>query len=123
MKATELRIGNIVFSKISGGLITVQFIPLDIDMDNYGAVKLTEEMLSKFGFTNIKFKYYDDYEPLGLYLENLDTYLIFDNDKWRIQQDEDWREGANNHDLPQIQYVHQLQNLFFVLTGSEIIFE
>lgn len=53
MKASDLRIGNIVFSKISEGLITVQYIPIDIDMDNYAPVKLTEEILLKAGFKEV----------------------------------------------------------------------
>jgi len=46
MKASELRIGNYVTSKMSG-ILKVQYIPVDIDMSRYEPIPLTEELLLK----------------------------------------------------------------------------
>lgn len=109
MKASELRIGNIVFSKISGGLITIQYIPIDIDMDNYGAVKLTEERLLKFGFEN---SYRSDFTI---------TMQHVTNDKFGIKINVSTGMSLVYLGIPiRVEYVHQLQNLYFALCGEEL---
>ena len=49
MKASELRIGNMVFSKTSKCLQAVQCLP-GINIDDFEPVKLTEEILLEYGF-------------------------------------------------------------------------
>lgn len=114
LQAKDLRIGNIVFSKISGGLIMVQYIPIDIDMDNYGAVKLTEDVLVKLGFEEV---YNSEFTH-----------------KFELTQDVSFEyrfEKFNNASgmtgltyygrlLGNIRFVHQLQNLYFAITNEEL---
>ncbi len=130
MKATELRIGNYLclFSKIVKVLeisnneikvatetktgFIIEKTPLNsLSLD---PIPLTEEWLLKLGFERIdyrlvknieKHKYDADYFYLGL-----DKVI-------RLQV-----LGKRNTSLyfPKIKYIHQLQNLYFSLTGKEL---
>lgn len=120
MKATELRIGNIVLlddeeitlTGIKGNTV---FWKDGFDMTGLtGAeikpIPLTEEWLLKFGFKPIDERGYskeivnkkDNYE-YNFVLSKVDD--GYDNDVC----------------LYTIKYVHQLQNLYFALTGKELI--
>ncbi|OBW43505.1 hypothetical protein AB670_00034 [Chryseobacterium sp. MOF25P] len=136
MESKELRIGNFVSTSIDGTVIyIVEEIKMhglflsnqrsitdigEVQYHNIHPIPLTEEWLIKFGFKNINLKYHGNVELIGLYLENIDSHLTFDKNEWRLEQNEDWRDGGNHHDLPNIEYVHQLQNLYFSLTGKEL---
>lgn len=134
MDSKELRIGNYInfgstVSEVFGITVTdVMFKYSTGSEEKYAKlisegiqpILLTEEWLLKFGFENITLKYSEHSRPMGLYLENIDSYLTFNHNEWRIEEDEDWRDGGNHHDLPEIIYVHQLQNLYFSLTGKEL---
>ncbi|WP_426473425.1 hypothetical protein [Chryseobacterium balustinum] len=139
MNSKELRIGNWVeFNGKHGIVITIGKKSVIIELgtkikehsaytesenpnlDEIKPIPLDEEWLLKFGFKNITLKYQENSELIGLYLENLDSYLTFDNNEWRLEQDDDWRDGGNHHDLPNFEFVHQLQNLYFALTGKEL---
>ncbi len=73
-------------------------------------IPLTEEWLIKFGFekTNVDifFKHIGE-KALSIYLEsnNLTTLLSFDFQETPLRR---------------VKYVHQLQNLYFALTGEEL---
>jgi len=116
MKANELRIGNWVnyriYDKLDNpqeyfDLSQVDAIDLQtLDNHYYQPIPITEEWLVKFGF--ISNPYMDRYEKGVLHIEcnKMRGYL------------ELWCEQ-----LPQsisINYVHQLQNLYFALTGEEL---
>ena len=115
MKANELRIGN-YFMDRGGKVLRLDFWdspgklamnnviegtvwhPLTEDVKYAKPVPLTEEWLLRFGFVNDKLEYftieYDNHAGYGLfYRGNL---------------------------LTGIEYVHQLQNLYFALTGTEL---
>lgn len=99
MKASELRIGNIIFSKKNKGSVVVQCLP-GIDMDNYEPIKLTEEILFKYGFIEER----SCFKKNGMELFNIaDLYF---RGQYPIKAD--------------IKYVHQLQNLYFALCGEEL---
>lgn len=112
IKANELRIGNYVstevdeFISIDGTNKYRIIIEGDYVSEGYvNPIPLTEEWLLKFGFTKHGF---DD--PLDLYWchPNLigainERCLIYDYSRLKIQ------------------YVHQLQNLYFALTGEELV--
>lgn len=114
IEASELRIGNFVEYPLIGG----QQIRNGADIDSvYGdagmAVPLTEEWLIKLGFT---------IDKDGCYLlQNLrksfsispseDNCLVYGHDIGVT-----WHLIRNS-----IDYVHQLQNLYFALTGEELI--
>lgn len=129
MKASELRIGNYIFNRndqlckvkeLSEDKINAPVIDWPVTGLPHKPIELTEEWLIKFGFQNITLKYYQNTNLKGLYLENIDSYLTFDKSEWRLEQDDDWRDGGNHHDLLKIEYVHQLQNLYFALCGEEL---
>jgi hypothetical protein len=117
MRANELRIGNLVKHIDKDSVFTVKGIDLlGIDCENdiesmYSSyemlyhVKLTEEWLLKFGFIKSsdnnyykgdKFTIYNRFENFGLIGGLLS-----------------WKE---------FKYVHQLQNLYFALTGKELTY-
>lgn len=110
MKPTELRLGNCVYS-IYGNVVKITVI----DETTHWAkpIQLTEEWLLKLGFefgiqlqdfTKGKYKFvqlknkiiYGDFSEVGIFYFNITTKLL---------------------------YVHQLQNLYFALTGEELTIE
>jgi hypothetical protein len=125
MKASELRIGNLV--KKGNDLCTVKgyydnlFIVEDNEkiefksnvFDNIKPIPLTEEWLLKFGFLieengDVDFSF--DFINYGLSKFEIDQkyYLHIDGNFDRTETD------------TRIEYVHSLQNLFFALTGEEL---
>ena len=111
MKATELRIGNWVSN---GGSIPVaqirdgEDIDDHIDYDCYFPIPLTEEWLVRFGANKADKTIYGD----NVY--SIDELYMFDikNDSLSVNSNV-WL------DIPVI-YVHQLQNLYFALSGEEL---
>jgi hypothetical protein len=114
MKANELRIGNLVLipynkSNKKEGFYEVTISAVGgfggyIGPEDYQPISLTEEWLLKFGF--ISNPYEDRYEKGVLHVE-------CDKTKGETQL---WIEN-----MPHIKYVHELQNLYFALTGEELI--
>jgi hypothetical protein len=125
MKASELRIGNYVNIFLND----VDYNTIQIKVDDlyyilqkngvYEPIPLTEEWLLKFGFENIDkgdndFITYTDSEH-NYYLQ-IDVrrkdgkYLILDNSF----------DDLRAFSMVDIEYVHQLQNLYFALYGIDI---
>ena len=121
MKANELRIGNYVYDTLG----KVNKIDLEaityIVKEPHNQVKpipLTEEWLLKFDM-----EFTDGFSSSRkLYLNN------YENDISKITYSP--KEGLlrlSNGDtkgtilIPHVKYVHQLQNLYFALTGKELI--
>lgn len=118
MNANELRIGSyykysgnesIVYAKVKAIQVNNFGLLSDIDGTNYGIcepIPLTEEWLVNFGFVKqIKSP------SLELYL-NKNFVLRFDpQDKFQFYI---------NGNYININNVHQLQNLYFALTGEEL---
>ena len=148
MKASELRIGNYVYYEhtthiVSGvhgnkvyswwvkdGEPVIEYEAKDISgtqvenpymdvVSQYKPIPLTEEWLLKFGFVNIDkgnndFITYTDSEH-NYYLQidvrkKDEKYLILDNSF----------DDLRAFSMVDIQYVHQLQNLYFALYGIDI---
>jgi hypothetical protein len=124
MKATELRIGNYVYDTLG----KVNKIDLEaityIVKEPHNQVKpmpLTEEWLLKFGFEKSDNEFYtetfkgdnkSDYYFCIRINDNLCDLVICE----RVDE-------INNYSLicpKYIQYVHQLQNLYFALTNEEL---
>jgi len=119
MKATELRLGNFIYADgLHGGVIkTVEGIdvkgtlreenrvilfkdhPVGEFIQHCKGIPLTEEWLLKFGFSFDKLNFY-----------RLDKRLIVVRGKRFIDFGSD----------VELKYVHQLQNFFFALTGTEL---
>ncbi|MYZ60764.1 hypothetical protein EH151_12795 [Elizabethkingia anophelis] len=107
MEAKDLRIGNYVnhngFGPISVDVVDI--IHCQQYMTSYNPIELTKEWLLKFGFghtTIICVK--------GMVLRLVDKHLVggFEDNEYGIE-----------HEV-KINYVHQLQNLFYALTGEEL---
>ena len=119
MKATELRIGNyILISVLSGDKFVNELFAVNAttirDAEHYGnewnaePIPLTEEWLLKFGFEFYEGKrtiFNDSYERNNVRLNYREDKKIF---YW---EDRHYME---------LKYVHQLQNLYFALTGNEL---
>ena len=125
MKENELRIGNYI---IKGNGAIGQIYIIDPINDSYGLssegsdivmrynfeqlkpIPLTEEWLLKFGF-----KERDDEGYRDIRIRNK-LYLAIDLKKWEaiIGYKIEWTRPIK------IRYVHQLQNLYFALTGEEL---
>lgn len=115
MRIQDLRIGNYFKEKNEEEIYKCQGIYTDncdetivyysqfyMDIETCKPIPLTEEWLLKFGFE----EYMD-----GLRLNSI---VI------RLEKSELWYVSKHNIVLNKIRYVHQLQNLYFALTGEEL---
>ncbi len=126
MKANELRIGNFVASGVSysktssiGKVLEIGNLEREFEQiyceceesfdwffkDNYCGIPLTEEWLLKFGFDKKDKSYIKN---SFLFINNNSIYKFLY--KLSIIESE-------------VKYVHQLQNLYFALTGEELTIE
>lgn len=131
MKASELRIGNFVGFNLEddpqnifyvdevaeksmrvlacGMLLKREGDVHYFDDDLIEPIPLTEDWLLKFGSE----KSQDNWG--GLLIK------IGSGEKIRIKNiDNNWVWPLNGHHHPKVNFVHQLQNLFFALTGAEL---
>lgn len=110
MTASELRIGN-KFYLPNGDVGTISYheirlMVVALDKPNYKPIPLTEEWLLKLGFVKHgKYGYfYIDFFVVDLdmngqfYMCDIDIHIV-------------------------LKHVHQLQNLYFALTGEELTFK
>lgn len=146
MQASELRIGNIIgidgyydnlFIVIGINEKTVSVKPIDkrfdfkakFSFDKAKPIPLTEEWLLKFGFELILWngkvrEYYrnlNEKETFAIRLtfgEHLDYPNRLDKVVIGIPPH---NSGSSYGKLP-IQYIHQLQNLYFALAGKDLIY-
>ena len=111
--ANELRIGNFILNS-NGKIEVVETLRYGLinsydigdeetcGEDCYNHIPLTEEWLNKFGFTGWDLGYYT---------------LLMDRGVFFILTEDGMTIISRN-----VKYVHQLQNLYFALTGEELIF-
>jgi hypothetical protein len=123
MKASELRIGNYVkfdnhedeYYKVSGCDISELSDEL-IDL-NASPIPLTEEWLLKFGFIRHHYDYANDV----IYIKNIaDNEIDNAEFEWGVYPNE-LGSGIQIKNRKSLKYVHQLQNLYFALTGEELV--
>jgi hypothetical protein len=140
MKATELRIGNYVHIDYplgeDGKLIKIspfhltEMLQCEIaeTKHNYIPIPLTEEWLLKFGFEkeeskpstkhhNYFSKYISDYKYCFTYAEFREDFGVYIEYTDSSDPNDD---GIKYPFCFGIKYVHQLQNLFYSLTGTEL---
>lgn len=113
MDLRELRVGNYILEKGSNSVTVVELNILRImtypeEFNPYTRIPLTEKWLLEFGFTE---KYKSDYNG---WIKN-GVYLV---DPERETGDLENKFYYNQN--TEIKFVHQLQNLYFVLTGEEL---
>ena len=128
MKEKELRFGNYIMAisdKVIETVIKLEKNKINACNDTYFIpIPLTEEWLIKFGF---KYDEQDEAYIKGiLHIEDRDT------DRYLNKGTKDKLKGyfgiwfnphncyVNNCFIIDIKYVHQLQNLYFALTGEEL---
>lgn len=133
MKANELRIGNLVKATVinDGKILSVNEIINDNGryilyfnqkagdfLKDCEPIPLTEEWLLKFGFNQCFNEYHmlfsDNIFSLDIVIENDVYYPVICSMPKNIFLSE------QRIRLHSIQYVHQLQNLYFALTGEEL---
>ena len=121
IKANELRIGNCV--KLNNSVTTL--VPRDFQrycksfgiFEEFEPIELSEEWLLKAGFekddTGVDIFdqdycewYQREFPVIGILCQSSDKSYIFDE----------------NTDTLRLEYVHQLQNLYFALCGEELVF-
>lgn len=126
IKANELMIGNKIISCLTKEEVTVDWLIIKHIADGnyqnfydnnpvYKPIPLTEDWLLKFGLTKQR------YGRVSLsYLFDMGT-LIYDTDEkyWAYEVDTS-HEGGYECTIATCHYVHQLQNLYFALTGTEL---
>lgn len=138
VKASELRIGNLVtlnakqrqelfhnqihaqkeFYQVktiySDGDIALELDDeiVDLSETEIQPIELTEQYLLDFGFTENLEHEHPSFDEMNLG----DFYIGNYNDKYWIMEDLD--QGSTGS--PEIKYVHQLQNLYFAITGTEL---
>lgn len=113
MEAKELRIGNYVSIVPHTESDTLQLNEKEFEQlylfknwDRINPIKLTEERLIKFGFEKRK----DSCFKFGGYEHTISLHK--NADKYRVE--------IVTQSIAYIEYVHQLQNLYFALTGEEL---
>jgi len=112
MRVNELRIGNFV-EQPNDGVTVVTAILNDLQIetetgyiDKYCiAIPLTQEWLERFGFEKIEMSIPTAYQT---------------KDGFRVKVDERGYWMQYKHGMAVIKYAHQLQNLYFALTGQEL---
>lgn len=123
MRVEELRIGNLLRDKFSKTELKVielteeNIITYVIDRsmfplkDGWGIepIPLTEEWLLKFGF---------EAQEESFHLKDFSIELIGDDGRWCAYIYDEYH--AIECPLSLIKHVHQLQNLYFALTGEEL---
>jgi len=125
MKASELRIGNFFdwspLASMGRGQdqVTVSNIGYHYLMN---PITITEEWLVKFGFkcVHIKNIHYTVNDPNGV--AELHKISIFPtvNNQWHIAFSDELNGYKDYIPTTKISHVHQLQNLYFALTGEEL---
>jgi hypothetical protein len=117
MKETDLRIGNLVnYETLEGDVLTniidwqdLKWLSEDEQSFNlaHSPIPLTEEWLLKFGFVK------NNNNQFILMEGGVD--ILFNKDL------NGWTCDGINFSINMTEHVHQLQNLYFALTGTELI--
>ena len=111
MKATELRIGNWVSTQsdeiVKVGYEIIRSLIVFPDKPEYKPIPipLTEKWLVKFGFEK---------RTKSIYKKKRGVEIIFDS------EDKVHWYGNGTDGVTELFFVHQIQNLYFALTGTEL---
>jgi len=119
IKPSELRIGNLIDSFATGAPVTIKiqadhFRQLNATTDYVKPIPLTEEWLQRCGF-----EFRADDKVWNIQVGNT-NYLEFDDEGLCGVTPESWRDQCPIYIWAEIKYVHQIQNLYFALTGNEL---
>lgn len=128
MKANELRIGNWI--NINGQYVNIGYgVIMDmhkkqkgiknsyLDTLTFNPIPLTPEILEKCGFTKMNNGW-----NMGERKSYMDVIFSLFDDNY-CQGELDLRLNGSDLPMPKVKYLHQLQNLYFALTGEELTFK
>lgn len=108
MKASELRINNWIKDGNDFEQITIDHLScLNSGRCEFDPIPLTEEWLLKFGFECLDSRRYQKKYRRNYSIDGFMT-------------SESFMVGLGSA-LTKLEYVHQLQNLYFALTGEELV--
>jgi hypothetical protein len=118
MNIKDLRIGNLVYSKTYSKEIEMKsfygLCNVESNPELFEPIPLTEKWLKKLGFGKS-----DEHEMGNNLNDNFGFYYDYHFKRFRLECSDD--DGLNYADMDlKINYVHQLQNLYFYLTGDEL---
>lgn len=132
MKASELRIGNYVnFGVVNEPIKILSISPSSTTIEMASPILLTEEWLLKFGFVEhfIGNNFCESWYELK-YLSNEHDPIItswvsilINIETWSCVICDEYPDEIGANTKIKIEYVHQLQNLYFALTGEELTLE
>ncbi len=132
MNSLELRLGNFIRFSDDGTIFEVGSIELNgftvknenettwIESVEFQPIPLTEEWLLKFGFEKTEGMHINSYKlVINIISPDEKIYLILSshNYYWIGQS---YKTDSVDVGLGKLDYVHQLQNLYFALTGKEL---
>lgn len=133
IKANELRIGNLLLLlaerreviNINEKVVTVKsksgyIRGVDIDLGGLSPIQISEKILKRSGFKaekNKKCKFKLWHFPSLINCNNL--FILLHNKPYFVASVKTAIYLNDNH-LMECRYVHQLQNLYFALTGKEL---
>lgn len=120
MKISEYRIGNLV--DLFGTIATIQRADFSetehgIAIDSGKPIKLTGQWLENFGFQKRQNDYILETEHFKLFAQEDTT---FDSGAFFINRKMSMSENQVDF-ICNCQYVHRLQNLYFSLSGQELV--
>ena len=116
----ELRIGNYIeyngeIIKLDGSLFAC-YIQNELDYP-FNEIPLTEEILLKFGFEDQEFS---DEDGNKIYMLHHKKFYLTSDESCIFSE---VFLPIYSNDCVSVKYVHQLQNLYFALTGEELTFK
>lgn len=131
IKTTELRIGNLCRDRLTGSYLRVFSLTENVGFDvvhreSYPLpdgwqaeyLPLTPEILEKCSGPYSSLSWYRAHDEIGFQIGELQVRItggsVHDTGAFIV------RRGQGIHDIPKMEYLHQLQNLYFALTGEEL---
>lgn len=123
MLTSDLRLGNLVYK---GELFPVEVVEviteLSIETDRHNLcdikkfrpIPITEEYLLKLGFEYNEL--YANYQ-IKIIDGNINSLTLFGDGEWNYCNDS---LNASCHFIKEVKYIHQLQNLYYSLTNTEL---
>ena len=130
IKANELRIGNWVYTQSKKLMQHDKTVPFKLkvitaqEQHKWEPIPLTPKILEKCGFVKDAFGSYNIWLPQRL--QTAESALLFSGDYLYLGQYNDDNRNHDsictfwNKDLMKEFHLHQLQNLYFSLTGEEL---
>jgi hypothetical protein len=115
MKPNDLRVGNWIFD-VEGYVYQIQGYEIYVNLvEDYTPIPLTNEWLEMLGFEYNK--YYQNFRiKAGDYFNSI-KYI---DGEWCYNNDQ---SDAGCYFVTTVQYVHELQNLYFAINKEELKYE